>query len=162
VFKEPNPWVSSPIGGILNFYRGFMPTLYGMIPYAGVSFLTYETMKSSAQTTTWMVESGDFSDSDPHGGPHLKWWAQLGIGGLSGAVAQTSSYPMEIIRRHMQIAGKPVGSSSVPSATSSRFVSTLETANKIYLKKGFKGFFVGLSIGYVKIIPMSAGKLGVV
>jgi len=27
------------------FYKGFVPTMLGVIPYAGVSFCTYETLK---------------------------------------------------------------------------------------------------------------------
>jgi solute carrier family 25 protein 42 len=28
-----------------NLYRGFVPTIIGVIPYAGCSFFTYETLK---------------------------------------------------------------------------------------------------------------------
>ena len=41
IYHEPNPFLptpstsSKPFVGFLNFYRGFMPTLYGIIPYAG-------------------------------------------------------------------------------------------------------------------------------
>lgn len=31
--------------GIKNLYRGFIPTVCGVIPYAGCSFFTYETLK---------------------------------------------------------------------------------------------------------------------
>lgn len=31
--------------GIFTLYRGFLPTLLGVIPYAGTSFFTYETLK---------------------------------------------------------------------------------------------------------------------
>lgn len=33
-----------PRYGLSNFYRGFTPTLLGMLPYAGVSFLTHDTV----------------------------------------------------------------------------------------------------------------------
>ncbi|KAJ3412663.1 hypothetical protein HDV05_000413 [Chytridiales sp. JEL 0842] len=162
IYTEPNP--ISPYFGFLNFYRGFMPTFYGMIPYAGVSFLTYETMKA------WCIESPLFSeDIQVDGGKpsrKIRWWAQLVVGGLSGAVAQTSSYPMEVIRRHMQIGGKSWATQSAVvkkevagvagTQTMVRFISTWETARNIWKQRGLKGFFVGLSIGYVKIVPMSA------
>jgi solute carrier family 25 protein 42 len=31
--------------GPRTFYRGFLPTVLGVIPYAGVSFFTYDTLK---------------------------------------------------------------------------------------------------------------------
>jgi len=31
--------------GIRSLYRGFTPTVVGVIPYAGTSFFTYETLK---------------------------------------------------------------------------------------------------------------------
>ena len=51
-----------------------------MIPYAGVSFLTYENLKNYAysfQHTTVL---------DSTGKRRLKAWAYLGCGALSGAV----------------------------------------------------------------------------
>ena len=32
-------------GGLRTFYRGLTPTLLGVVPYAGTSFFTYETLK---------------------------------------------------------------------------------------------------------------------
>jgi solute carrier family 25 protein 16 len=31
-----------------------------------------------------------------------------------------------------------------------------ETARMIFRERGFRGFFVGLTIGYVKVMPMAA------
>ncbi|KAJ3197414.1 hypothetical protein HK101_003840 [Irineochytrium annulatum] len=153
MYREKNPF------GIpfLNFYRGFLPTIYGMIPYAGVSFLFYEKLKLWAFDQPYLLEhplpAAKDSSAAREGKRKLKVWAHLGIGGLSGAIAQTASYPLEVIRRNMQIAGKASG--AIASAAV-RYPSTLETARLIYSRKGFRGFFVGLSIGYLKITPMSA------
>lgn len=32
--------------GFMAFYRGFTPTILGVIPYAGFSFFTYDTLKN--------------------------------------------------------------------------------------------------------------------
>jgi solute carrier family 25 protein 16 len=31
-----------------------------------------------------------------------------------------------------------------------------EVAKRIYMERGWRGFFVGLTIGYVKVIPLAA------
>jgi solute carrier family 25 protein 16 len=36
------------------------------------------------------------------------------------------------------------------------FVSFWDTVQEIHRVKGFKGFYVGLSIGYLKVMPMTA------
>ena len=40
--------------GPLALYRGFVPTILGVIPYAGVSFFTFETLKK------FWTKRGDF------------------------------------------------------------------------------------------------------
>ncbi|KAI9347268.1 mitochondrial carrier domain-containing protein [Obelidium mucronatum] len=166
IYHEANPLSqhSKTLGGIANFYRGFVPTTYGMIPYAGVSFMCYESLKSWAvdQDGWWTYGSTKHRQGslDEDGkSRQLTWWAQLTVGGLSGLIAQTASYPFEVIRRHMQIAGK-IESLNGGSGTSSngvkKFPSTLEMTRFIYRKRGFRGFFVGLSIGFMKVVPMHA------
>jgi solute carrier family 25 protein 16 len=155
LYSEPS-WLG-PQGGLTNFYKGFLPTLYGMIPYAGVSFLTYESLKSFALThyqEYTLVKQKDFSQlatkeeqHHPHK-PQLKAWSTLVCGALSGILAQTSSYPLEVIRRVMQVSGSKDGLIA--------YENTFKTAKGIYQRKGFRGFWVGLSIGYVKVTPMFA------
>ncbi|KAH9485223.1 putative mitochondrial carrier C17H9.08 [Psilocybe cubensis] len=120
---------------ILKFYRGFTVTMMGMIPYAGVSFLTWGFLRSHflAPSTT--------------GRPKATPLADLAFGALSGAIAQTASYPFEVTRRRMQ-----VGGISRPD----RWLRWGETVNAIWQSSGWRGFYVGLSIGYLKIIPMTA------
>ncbi|KAJ3282987.1 mitochondrial carrier [Rhizoclosmatium globosum] len=160
IYHEPNPYSRHGkfIGGVMNFYRGFVPTTYGMIPYAGVSFMCYEGMKAWAveRDGWWTYESTRRKGTLDEEGKsrQLTWWAQLTVGGLSGLIAQTASYPFEVIRRHMQIAGKienGAGNGGVK-----KFPTTWETTKTIYAKKGPRGFFVGLSIGFMKVVPMHA------
>jgi solute carrier family 25 (mitochondrial carrier protein), member 16 len=35
---------TAPRSGFINFYRGFTPTLWGMLPYAGASFLVHDSV----------------------------------------------------------------------------------------------------------------------
>lgn len=142
----------TPRSGLANFYRGFSPTLLGMLPYAGMSFLTHDTAgdllrhPSIARYTT--LPSSPSSRSSSLDRPaQLKYWAELISGGFAGLVSQTVSYPFEVIRRRMQVSG---------AVGDGHRLRIAETARTIWRERGLKGFFVGLTIGYIKIVPMAA------
>ncbi|KAE8355258.1 mitochondrial carrier domain-containing protein [Aspergillus coremiiformis] len=140
-----------PSSGLANFYRGFAPTLIGMLPYAGMSFLTHDTVGDwlrSPELSQYTTIPG--SESQSKKGSHrvqLTAAAELFSGALAGLVSQTSSYPLEVLRRRMQVGGV-VGDG--------HRLGIAETARTIWLERGFRGFWVGLTIGYVKVIPMVA------
>ncbi|RCI06260.1 hypothetical protein CU098_000053 [Rhizopus stolonifer] len=123
-----------------------------MIPYAGVSFWTHYLVTQLcrydpliSQYTRKPLQEGDMNQQLLK--PPLKTWAELLCGGVAGLVAQTSSYPLEVVRRRMQVGGL---------MNPNKFVGFIETAKDVYKVKGWKGFYVGLSIGYVKVVPMVA------
>lgn len=139
------------LSSMTNFYRGFIPTIMGMVPYAGVSFLAHDVIHDimrSKYIRAYTVDSTKGPQNTVSGKRRtpLNTWAQLLAGGLAGMVSQTSSYPLEVVRRRMQVGGVNNG----------QFVSMKEVAMKIWSERGFKGFYVGLSIGFVKIVPMVA------
>ncbi|KAK1831351.1 mitochondrial carrier domain-containing protein [Podospora conica] len=138
-----------PRSGIVNFYRGFAPTLLGMLPYAGMSFLTHDTVGDilrhpslSKWTTLPQPENAQPGKAVP-----LRSWAELLAGGIAGLISQTSSYPLEVIRRRMQVGG---------AVGDGHRLRIGETARIIMRERGLRGFFVGLTIGYVKVVPMVA------
>ncbi|KAI8375660.1 mitochondrial carrier domain-containing protein [Choanephora cucurbitarum] len=159
IMKEPAALHFPP----LNFYRGFFPTVAGMIPYAGVSFWTYHIITQffrfnpliSPYTRAPLTFSTDALTPKQKRvleKPPLRTWAELLCGGVAGLVAQTSSYPLEVVRRRMQVGGL---------LNPDKFVRFTETAKEIYRIKGFKGYYVGLSIGYIKVVPMVAVSFAV-
>ncbi|KAI2624228.1 mitochondrial carrier protein LEU5 [Hypoxylon sp. NC1633] len=138
-----------PRSGLVNFYRGFYTTLLGMVPYAGVSFLTHDTIGDlfrspsiRAHTTLPIPPTAPADKAAP-----LRAWAELISGGISGMVSQTVAYPLEIIRRRIQVSG---------AVGDGHRLRIGETASMIFRERGIPGFFVGLSIGYVKVIPLGA------
>ena len=141
--------VAVPKYGIANFFRGFTPTVLGMLPYAGASFLAHDTMsdilRSPAVASVTTIPGTAQPEKDKPA--QLKYWAELSTGGFAGFVSQTVSYPLEVIRRRMQVSGV-VGDG--------HRMRIGETANKIWMERGWRGFFVGLGIGYVKVVPMVA------
>ncbi|SCV74191.1 BQ2448_6623 [Microbotryum intermedium] len=124
---------------LTHFYRGIFPTLFGIVPYAGVSFLVWGFLKTDLVPTLFSP-----STRERH-----RTWIDLTAGGIAGALGQTSAYPLDIIRRRMQVG--PV----LPGGGGARH-GFWETARTIYKAQGWRGFFVGLSIGYLKVIPMNS------
>merc|ERR1719219_1395000 len=85
--------------GLLAFYRGFLPTMIGIIPYAGTSFSTYEMLKRH-----WAEKAREegLSPTEP------KPLQRLMFGGIAGLLGQGASYPLDIVRRRMQTASQMV------------------------------------------------------
>ncbi|ORY15563.1 mitochondrial carrier domain-containing protein [Clohesyomyces aquaticus] len=142
-----------PRNGLANFYRGFTPTMLGMLPYAGASFLAHDTLSDVmrlpmlAPWTTIPNTQREETRTSDHKPAQLRYWAELGTGGFAGFISQTVSYPLEVVRRRMQVGGV-VGDG--------HRLGVGETVKRIFMERGWRGFFVGLTIGYVKIIPMTA------
>ncbi|KAK2053854.1 mitochondrial carrier [Colletotrichum caudatum] len=139
----------APRSGLINFYRGFTPTLLGMLPYAGMSFLTHDTagdLLRHPSIAKWTTNPQP-KDSPAGKAAPLRSWAELLAGGVAGLVSQTASYPLEVIRRRMQVGG---------AVGDGRRLRIGETAAMIFRERGVPGFFVGLTIGYVKVVPMAA------
>ncbi|KAJ1733504.1 coenzyme A transporter [Coemansia biformis] len=137
--------------GFLNFFRGFPLSLMGIIPYGGVSFLTHEYLLSLGRgrfAAVTAVPAGEqHARSRRRKKRELKAWAELTAGGISGVVAQTVSYPIELVRRRMQIAGVH---------SPAERVRATQIIRQVWSSAGARGFFVGLTIGYVKVVPMFA------
>lgn len=83
--KLPGMWATMKMmyateGGIFALYRGLGPTLAGVAPYVGINFATYEAMRK------FMTREGEQNPSAI---------GKLVAGGVSGAVAQSITYPFE-------------------------------------------------------------------
>jgi solute carrier family 25 (mitochondrial carrier protein), member 16 len=152
IYAEGSPRLSLPSAApiprdlfhtfpLLKFYRGFTVSLAGIVPYAGTAFLTWGYLRATL-----------FPVAPDGGRPRATPLADLGIGALSGALAQTVSYPFEVVRRRMQVGGL---------TQPGRWLRWEETVRAIWMRGGARGFFVGLGIGYLKIVPMNAVSFAV-
>ncbi|CAI5437911.1 unnamed protein product [Caenorhabditis angaria] len=111
-------------GGIRLLYRGIYPTMIGVVPYAGSSFFTYETLKIVYRDRFGTTENSGF---------------RMLFGMLAGLIGQTSSYPLDIVRRRMQTGRIPNG------------WSPFRAMMHVYHTEGLKrGLYKGLSMNWVK------------
>ncbi|NXB89306.1 S2542 protein, partial [Vidua chalybeata] len=113
--------------GLKTLYRGFTPTILGVIPYAGLSFFTYETLKK-----VHAEHSGRAQPSPPE---------RLLFGACAGLIGQSASYPLDVVRRRMQTAG----------VLGHTYSSILLTMQDIVREEGLvRGLYKGLSMNWVK------------
>ncbi|XP_065527048.1 solute carrier family 25 member 16 isoform X2 [Lathamus discolor] len=134
-------------GGLSGFYRGLMPTIVGMAPYAGFSFFTFGTLKSIGLSQAPNLLGRPSLDN-----PDvlvLKTHVNLLCGGIAGAIAQTISYPLDVTRRRMQLGAV------LPD--SEKCLTMVQTLKYVYQQHGIRrGLYRGLSLNYIRCIPSQA------
>ncbi|XP_051928844.1 mitochondrial coenzyme A transporter SLC25A42-like [Hippocampus zosterae] len=113
--------------GFKTLYRGFTPTILGVIPYAGITFFTYETLKKLHTEKTKRAQ------------PYTV--ERLAFGACAGLIGQSASYPLDVVRRRMQTAG----------VTGSAYNTILGTMREIVRHEGVvRGLYKGLSMNWLK------------
>lgn len=80
--------------GVGSLYKGLLPSVIGVIPYVGLNFAVYETLKDSLAAHLELKSSKE-----------LTVVQSLTCGGFAGAVGQTVAYPFDVVRRRLQVAG---------------------------------------------------------
>lgn len=115
--------------GFRGLYRGVAPSLYGIFPYAGLKFYFYEEMKRHVPAE----HKKDIS-------------LKLVCGSVAGLLGQTLTYPLDVVRRQMQV-------ERLYAAAKEETVrrGTMQTLVKIAREEGWKQLFSGLSINYLKV-----------
>ncbi|XP_022151316.1 calcium-binding mitochondrial carrier protein SCaMC-1-like isoform X1 [Momordica charantia] len=116
------------------FYKGLVPSLLGIIPYAGIDLTAYETLKDVSKTYI-------LHDGDP--GPLV----QLACGTVSGALGATCVYPLQVIRTRMQAQSSNKGAAH--QGMSDVFWQTLK-------HEGYCGFYKGLLPNLLKVVPAAS------
>ncbi|CAJ1951597.1 unnamed protein product [Sphenostylis stenocarpa] len=119
-------------GGTRGLYRGVAPTLVGIFPYAGLKFYFYEEMKRHVPE--------EYNKSI---------MAKLTCGSVAGLLGQTFTYPLEVVRRQMQV-------QKLQPSDNAELKGTLKSIVLIAQKQGWKQLFSGLSINYIKVVPSAA------
>ncbi|XP_049849029.1 uncharacterized protein LOC126317096 [Schistocerca gregaria] len=120
--------------GYLSIYKGLWPSILGVVPYVGMDFAVYETLKQ-------------YSNKQSDGS--LKNIIILANGAIAGTIAQTISYPLDLIRRKFQIQGFE----SEIVERNVYYTGVWDAVKKIYVKEGFLGFYKGLLLNFIKLVP---------
>ncbi|EZF33664.1 mitochondrial carrier [Trichophyton mentagrophytes] len=122
-------------GGIVALYRGILPTVAGVAPYVGLNFMTYESIRKI------LTPEGDANPSALR---------KLLAGAISGAVAQTCTYPFDVLRRRFQI--------NTMSGMGYKYTSIFDAVRVIALEEGLRGFYKGIVPNLLKVAPSMASS----
>ncbi|XP_019331418.1 mitochondrial adenyl nucleotide antiporter SLC25A25 isoform X2 [Alligator mississippiensis] len=118
--------------GMAAFYKGYIPNMLGIIPYAGIDLAVYETLKN-AWLQRYAVNSAD---------PGV--FVLLACGTMSSTCGQLASYPLALVRTRMQAQASVEGAPHVTMR--GLFSHILKT-------EGAFGLYRGLAPNFMKVIP---------
>jgi len=135
-------------GGYRALYRGLSATLVGMVPYAGMSFFSFEYIKVFFMKRLPKLTCNECQENT--GGLVLTVPAKMVAGGCAGLMSQSVSYPLDVTRRRMQLA-------HMSPDTRHYGKSMWATLRLVYSNYGVtRGLFRGLTINYIRAVPMMA------
>ncbi len=103
-----------------GFFKGYGSTVVGLVPFIAVNFCAFDTLKSELQWTST---------------PGI-----LGTGAIAALVSQSICYPLDTVRRRMQIRGTP-------------YKNGMDAFFQIIHKEGFLKLYSGISANILKIVP---------
>jgi solute carrier family 25 phosphate transporter 23/24/25/41 len=122
-------------GGVLGLYRGIIPTVAGVAPYVGLNFMVYESVRG------YFTEPGE---------KNPVWYRKLAAGAISGAVAQTCTYPFDVLRRRFQV--------NTMSGMGYQYKSIWDAVRTITTQEGVFGLYKGIVPNLLKVAPSMASS----
>lgn len=117
-------------GGFLSLYRGIWPTTLGVAPYVAINFAVYEQLKELI--------------------PESSSTTKLLMGAVAGGIAQTLTYPFDLLRRRFQVL--TMGQNELGF----KYTSVTNALVTIFKTEGFFGAYKGLTANLFKVIPSMA------
>ncbi|SJX66126.1 related to mitochondrial carrier protein [Sporisorium reilianum f. sp. reilianum] len=120
-------------GGIRGLYRGCVPTSVGVAPYVALNFYFYEAARKRI--------SRDGVEPSP--------LMKLACGALAGSISQTLTYPLDVLRRRMQVAG--MKDSQEKLGYKDR--NAINAIQNIIRAEGVTGLYRGLLPNLLKVAP---------
>ncbi|KAA3470339.1 mitochondrial adenine nucleotide transporter ADNT1-like [Gossypium australe] len=156
VLREEGPralykgWLPSVIGVVSKTLMALKPAFF-TVPYVGLNFAVYESLKD------WLIKRkpiGLVEDSE------LGVTTRLACGAAAGTIGQTVAYPLDVIRRRMQMVGWKDAASVVTGDGKNKapieYNGMVDTFRKTVRYEGFGALYKGLVPNSVKVVPSIA------
>jgi solute carrier family 25 phosphate transporter 23/24/25/41 len=123
--------------GAAGLYRGLGATLLQVVPSLALNFSIYESARQ------WATGS-------ERGGARPGALTSLACGCLAGFTTSTITFPLDVIRRRMQVAS--AGGGGAAAAATAR-VSYAGVIRGVMAQQGLSGFYAGIVPEYCKVLP---------
>ncbi|KAI9340039.1 mitochondrial carrier domain-containing protein [Zopfochytrium polystomum] len=131
-------------GGVLALYRGMGTSLVGVAPYMSLNLVLYEYLRD--RSNAWLRARGtpppETAAAAAPGAAPLSLTVALTrmlCGATAGGLAQTATYPLELIRRKLQMA--------------MRGTRLRDLCATVWRVDGARGFWKGLTPNLIKVVP---------
>lgn len=132
--------------GVIALWKGWLPSVIGVIPYVGLNFAVYETLKDV------VLKFYDLNDER-----ELSTLTRLACGGVAGTTGQTVAYPLDVVRRRMQMSGW-AGAQALHAEAGHAvaYKGMVDCFMRTLREEGFQALFKGLWPNYIKVVPSIA------
>lgn len=129
-------------GGLRGLYRGLPATAFGVAPYVGINFAAYEGLRgvitppgktSVARKLSCGALAGMFYTISTQS---LSFARIDGRMAYIGSISQTLTYPCDVLRRKMQVAGM--------NSLGVRYTGAIDALRSILRTEGLPGLYRGL------------------
>lgn len=119
------------VEGVRGLYRGLGPTLMQVGPSLAVNYAAYETVRSY-----WLAHT---DRTTPTVG------MSLACGSIAGLVSSSVTFPLDLVRRRMQLQGQ--------GGTAVVYSSFGHALRSIAAREGVRGLYSGILPEYYKVVP---------
>ena len=113
--------------GIRGFYRGLIPSLFG-VSHGALQFMAYETLKTRRRAT---LASGQLSTVD-----------YLVLSGMAKVFAGSVTYPYQVVRTRLQMYN-----------ADTVYKGARDVIAQVWRKEGQAGFYKGLGPNLLRVMP---------
>lgn len=124
--------------GFVGFFQGLGAGVGQVVPYMGLLFSAYETLRPPLSDLSLPFGSGD---------------AMAGI--MAGVTAKMGVFPLDLIRKRLQVQG-PTRVRYVGGMIPLYEKSVWRTGKAVVRAEGWRGLYRGLGVGLIKSAPASA------
>ena len=115
--------------GAAELFRGLIPSLIGVMPYAATNFFAYDTLRKAYKRAFNQEEIGNVTT--------------LLMGSAAAAISSSATFPLEVARKQMQ-AGAFNGR---------QYKNMLHALLSILEVEGIPGLYRGLGPSCMKLVP---------